>query len=89
MGTRPNGGHMVGYRCYILDADDHIVQAHDVDCDTDAQAESTAAGLLARDPYHGSAEIWCATRRVTKLERACGTAICRVGPLDAQRGGVS
>jgi hypothetical protein len=61
---------MAEYRCYILDADDHIVLAHDVDCDTDAQAESTAAGLLARDPYHGSVEIWCATRRVTKLERA-------------------
>jgi hypothetical protein len=60
---------MVGYRCYILDADDHIVQAHDLDCDTDAQAKSTAEGLLARDPYHGSVEVWSATRRVTKLER--------------------
>ena len=26
---------MVGYRCYILDAEDHIVQAHDLDCDSD------------------------------------------------------
>ena len=41
---------MVGYRCYILDADDHIVQAHDLECETDAQAGSTAEGLLARDP---------------------------------------
>jgi hypothetical protein len=39
---------MVGYRCYILDSDDHIVQAHDLDCETDAQAASTAQGLLAR-----------------------------------------
>jgi hypothetical protein len=60
---------MVGYRCYVLDADDHIVQAHDLDCETDAQAESTAEGLLGRDPYHGSVEVWIATRRVMKLER--------------------
>jgi len=51
---------MVGYRCYILDADDHIVQAHDLECETDAQAGSTAEGLLARDPYHGSGEVWSA-----------------------------
>jgi hypothetical protein len=60
---------MVGYRCYILDADDHIVQAHDLECETDAQAGSTAEGLLARDPYNGSVEVWNATRRVVKLER--------------------
>jgi hypothetical protein len=60
---------MVSYRCYILDADDHIVQAHDLDCETDAQAELTAKSLLARDPYHGSVEVWHAKRRVTKLER--------------------
>jgi hypothetical protein len=60
---------MVGYRCYILDADDHIVQAHDLDCDTDAQAASTAEGLLTRDPYCRAVEIWRATRRVAKLER--------------------
>ena len=70
---------MVGYRCYILDADDHIVQAHDLECETDAQAGSTAEGLLARDPYHGSVEVWNATRRVMKLERDCGTA----SPADA------
>jgi hypothetical protein len=61
---------MADYRCYILDADDHIVQAHDLECETDAQAGSTAEGLLARDPYHGSVEVWNATRRVMKLERA-------------------
>jgi hypothetical protein len=63
------GAPMVGYRCYILDADDHIVQAHDLDCATDAQAALTAEHLLSRDPYHGAAEVWAATRRVLKLER--------------------
>jgi hypothetical protein len=60
---------MVGYRCYIFDADDHIVQAHDLDCETDAEAESTAQSLLGWDPYHGSVEVWKATRRVMKLDR--------------------
>ena len=59
---------MAGYRCYILDAEDHIVQAYDLDCDTDAQAAVTAASLLTNDPYHRSAEVWNAARRVTKLE---------------------
>jgi hypothetical protein len=60
---------MTGYRCYILDADGHIVQAHDLDCDTDAQARWAAEGLLAGDPYHRAAEVWKATRRVLKLEQ--------------------
>jgi hypothetical protein len=60
---------MVGYRCYVLDAEDHIVQAHDLDCETDADAEAAAAGLLARDPYHQSVEVWHAARRVAKLAR--------------------
>ena len=60
---------MAGYRCYILDTEDHIVQAHDLDCESDAQAEATAENLLARDPYHRSAEVWNAARRVMKLQR--------------------
>jgi hypothetical protein len=58
------------HRCYILDAEDHIVQAHDLDCDTDAQAASAAEGLLSQDPYHRSAEVWKATRRIVKVDRA-------------------
>ena len=61
---------MVGYRCYILDADDHIVQAHEFECETDGQAEATAEDLLAQDPYHEAAEVWNAARRVIKLERS-------------------
>jgi len=60
---------MAGYRCYILDAEDHIVQAHEFECDTDAQAGVTAGDLLAQDPYHQAAEVWSAARRVFKLER--------------------
>lgn len=60
---------MAGYRCYILDADDHIVQAHEFECETDAQAAETAGYLLTQDPYHQAAEVWSAARRVIKLER--------------------
>lgn len=60
---------MVGYRCYILDAEDHIVQAYDLDCETDVQAEAEAETLLSRDPYNRSAEVWKSTRRIVKLDR--------------------
>ncbi len=60
---------MVGYRCYILDADDHILQGHDLECETDAQARARAESLLAQDPYYRSVEVWKATRRVMRLER--------------------
>jgi hypothetical protein len=66
---------MVGYRCYILDAEDHILQAHELDCDDDRQAEAAAAVLLAQDPYHRAVEVWAATRRVTKFERDATTGL--------------
>ena len=65
---------MAGYRCYILDAGDHIVQAHDLDCESDAQAEATAENILAQDPYHRSVEVWHAARRVVKLQRDAALA---------------
>lgn len=65
-----NGGVMVGYRCYVLDAEDHIIQAHDLDCQTDAQAQTAAEDYLSQDPYHSSVEVWKATRRIAKLDRA-------------------
>jgi hypothetical protein len=63
---------MVGYRCYVLDAEDHIVQAHDLDCECDAQAEAAAETFLRQDPYHGSVEVWRAARRVARLKREAG-----------------
>ncbi len=66
---------MAGYRCYILDAADHIVQAHDLDCESDAQAEATAENILVLDPYHRSAEVWHAARRVVKVERPLGLEV--------------
>lgn len=66
---------MVGYRCYILDAEDHILEAHEIDCANDAQAETAAGDLLTGDPYHRSVEIWERTRRITKLERKAASGV--------------
>jgi hypothetical protein len=66
---------MVGYRCYILDAEDHIVQAHNLDCDSDMQAQTEAGNFLSQDPYHSYVEVWRATRRVAKLERQAGARL--------------
>lgn len=66
---------MVGYRCYVLDAEDHIVQAYELDCTDDPHAVSAAEDLLARDPYHQSAEVWRATRRIRKVERGAAMGL--------------
>jgi hypothetical protein len=61
---------MVGYRCYILDAEDHILQAREIECEDDTQAKSAAVeDLLARDHYHQSVEVWELARRVARLKR--------------------
>ena len=71
---------MVGYRCYILDAEDHIVQTHNLDCDSDMQAQREAGNFLSKDPYHSYVEIWRATRRVAKLERQGGARLRQFRP---------
>jgi hypothetical protein len=60
---------MVEYRCYVLDAEDHILQAFEIECGDDVKAEVAAEDLLARDPYHRSVEVWQRARRIAKLER--------------------
>jgi hypothetical protein len=71
---------MVGYRCYVLDAEDHILQAHDLDCETDEHAAAFAEALLNQDPYYRFAEVWRSTRRVAKLERHPAVRM-RMAPL--------
>ena len=75
---------MVGYRCYILDGEDHIVQAYDFDCTSDQEARARAEGLLVHDPYYPSAEVWHATRRVLKLERNGLPLLQEPAALDAR-----
>jgi hypothetical protein len=60
---------MAGYRCYILDADGHIVQAHDIECESDMHAGESAGHILIQDPYHKAAEVWKTSRLVIKLEQ--------------------
>ena len=60
---------MAGYRFYILDAEDHIVQAFEIECANDAKARLAARQLLAGDPYHRAVEVWERTRRLMKIVR--------------------
>jgi hypothetical protein len=77
---------MIGYRCYVLDAEDHILQAHDLDCESDAHAATLAETFLSQDPYYRFAEVWKATRRIAKLEQRAGMRLhlaARGKPLDS------
>jgi hypothetical protein len=60
---------MAGYRCYVLDAEDHILQGYDLDCASDEHAATVAESFLDQDPYYHAAEVWRSTRRIAKLER--------------------
>jgi len=66
---------MAEYRCYILDADDHILQAYELECPDDLRAETAAGDILDRDPYHQSVELWASARRIGKFERATGASL--------------
>lgn len=52
------------YRAYFLDAANHIRHAHDMECETDAQAHER---LAAMDRNGFSAELWCGTRLLATL----------------------
>jgi hypothetical protein len=60
---------VVAYRCYVLDDGDHIVQAQDLECDTDDLAIAAGRLVLAQNPYYRTVEVWRATRRVGRLDR--------------------
>jgi hypothetical protein len=76
---------MVGYRCYILDGDDHILQAHELDCPDDTKAESAAEDILAQDPYHLSVELWESARRIKKFDRDATTGLNLARQLQKER----
>jgi hypothetical protein len=71
---------MVGYRCYVLDAEDHILQAHDLECESDEHAAALAENLLNQDPYYRFAEVWKSTRRIAKLERRLSIRMQMLSP---------
>jgi hypothetical protein len=53
------------YRLYTLDASNHINNAHDIICDSDADALVEAGRLLKPSQR---AEVWQRTRLVAKIE---------------------
>jgi hypothetical protein len=87
LGFDRSGECMLAYRCYVLDAEDHVVQAHELVCEDYAQAESAAGDFLAQDPYHRSVEVWESTHRLMTLRREAGADLRMARRL--QRGGAA
>jgi hypothetical protein len=52
------------FRCYFLDAQDHISAREDIEADTLAAAIDRALAMLKSRPHHRSIEIWQGARRV-------------------------
>jgi hypothetical protein len=51
------------YRCYLLDAQSHIVAAEDVMCADDKAAKSRARQILSEKPEFPSIEVWARSPR--------------------------
>jgi hypothetical protein len=52
------------YRAYFLDRENHIRHAHDLECETDAEAE---ARLEAMDRQGFAAELWRGAEKLLTL----------------------
>ncbi|HET9019912.1 MAG TPA: hypothetical protein VFN46_10005 [Acetobacteraceae bacterium] len=61
---------MIPYRVYMLDSENHIRSAQDIECAGDEEALAVAA-QLARG---AGAEVWCEARMVCRLDPAAGAA---------------
>ena len=59
---------MPSYRCYYLNADDHVAATDFIACDTDAQVEARANRLLAACGSPGI-EGWDRGRRVYRARK--------------------
>ena len=52
------------YRAYFLDRENHIRHAHDLECETDAEAEERLAGM---DRSGFAAELWRGAEKLLAL----------------------
>jgi hypothetical protein len=59
---------MHSYRCYFLDAADHVATTEFIACATNVQAQVRADGLLAASDYPGI-EVWDHGRRVYRARK--------------------
>ena len=64
---------MASYRCYFLDAADHIADFNLIECETDAQAQVRADRKLAASRYPGI-ELWACKRRVYRAREVADPA---------------
>lgn len=67
----PEGAAMSSYRCYFLDAANHVAADRFVECGTDGLARARADELLA-DSAYPAMEIWDGARFVYQAMRQDG-----------------
>lgn len=64
------GGLPLHYRAYFIDRENHIRYAHDLECETDAQAE---ARLAEMDRQGFAAELWRGAEKLLTFPRTSST----------------
>ncbi len=62
---------MSSYRCYCLDATNHVAADQFVECETDDLAQARANALLAVTPYPAM-EVWDGARLVYQAKQHSG-----------------
>jgi len=67
----PEGPAVSCYRCYFLDAANHVAADHFVECETDDLAQARADALLATTPYPAM-EVWDGARFVYQAKHHSG-----------------
>jgi hypothetical protein len=54
------------YRCYLLDATDHIASVKLIECPDDDAAKLIAHNILAAEPEFSAVELWDLARQVNR-----------------------
>jgi hypothetical protein len=60
---------MLVYRCYFLDAEDHIKAAEEIEAVSNSEVIDRALAMLKDRPQHQGIEIWEGTRRLFTSRR--------------------
>jgi hypothetical protein len=57
---------MHAYRCYLLDASDHVALVELIRCPDDDAAKLRARDILAGQPQFSAVEVWQRARQVNR-----------------------
>jgi hypothetical protein len=58
---------MHAYRCYLLDASNHIASVELIRCPDDDAAKLRAHDILAEQPQVSAVEVWQRARQVNRV----------------------